>query len=235
MFRFARGCDLPGPRPGFCGVSKAVVGPLYAGSGLVVAGARPHRWPAGGAARPETTALLVVGAQRAVASQCAGASYVWETISALVAAMRPWGAKIAWARHARSPANAACTVLPPAHGPERGPAARLPGDLVALAYGVDGFSASPLAEGLRGLGSTHLVVAGFGLEGPVHSTLRTANDRGWECLLVADACAPFEPDLAAGALGMVEMACGLFGVTATAQALLVELSARAPHHGEHAV
>jgi hypothetical protein len=34
---------------------------------------------------------------------------------------------------------------------------------------------------------------------------------------------------------MVEMAGGLFGVTATAQALLVELSARAPHRGEHAV
>ena len=234
MFRFARGCDLPGPRPRLFGVSKAF-GSRYAERGLVVAGARPHRWPAAGAAQPETTALLVVGAQRAVASQCVGASYVWETISTLVVALRSWGAKIAWARHARSPANAACTVLPPAHGPERGPAARLPGDLVALAYGVDGFSASPLAEGLRGLGTTHLVVAGFGLEGPVHSTLRTANDRGWECLLVADACAPFEPDLAAGALGMVEMAGGLFGVTAPAQALLVELSARAPHRGEHAV
>ena len=44
-----------------------------------------------GLARPEATALLVVGAQRAIASQCAGASYVWETISALVAALRPGG------------------------------------------------------------------------------------------------------------------------------------------------
>ena len=234
MFRFARGCALPGPRPGLSGVSKPFV-PRYGNSGLAVPGARPHRWPAVGLARPDTTALLVVGAQRAVASQCAGASYVWETISALVAALRPWGAKIAWARHARSPANPTCTVLPPAHGPERGPAARLPGDLVALAYGVDGFSASPLADGLRGLGTAHLLVAGFGLEGPVHSTLRTATDRGWECLLVSDACAPFEPDLAPGALGMVEMSGGLFGVTATAQALLTALASSTPHQGEHAV
>ncbi|MGA3220034.1 MAG: isochorismatase family protein [Acidimicrobiales bacterium] len=209
--------------------------PRYDNGGLVVAGARPHRWPAMGLARPAGTALLVVGAQRSIASQCAGASYVWETISALVAAMRPWGAKIAWARHARSPANASCPVLPPAHGPERGPAARRPGDLVALAYGVDGFSASPLAEGLRASGTVRLVIAGFGLEGPVHSTLRTASDRGWECLLVADACAPFQPDLAPGALGMVEMSGGLFGVTATAQGLLSALAAGAAHRGEQAV
>ena len=52
---------------------------------------------------------------------------------------------------------------------------------------------------------------------------------------MADACAPFEPDLAPGALGVVEMSGGLFGVTATAQALLTALAAGAPHQGEHAV
>jgi len=106
---------------------------------------------------------------------------------------------------------------------------------VALAYGVDGFSASPLAVGLRALGTVNLVIAGFGLEGPVHSTLRTASDRGWECLLVADACAPFEPDLAPGALGMVEMSGGLFGVTTTAQGLLSALADGAAHRDERAV
>ena len=165
MFRFGRATAPPGPQPGPPGVSTPLV-PHYGNGGLAVPGARPHRWPAVGSARPAATALLVVGAQRAIASQCAGASYVWETISALVAVMRPWGANIAWARHARSPANPSCPVLPPAHGPERGPAARRPGDLVALAYGVDGFSASPLADGLRALGTVHLVIAGFGLEGP---------------------------------------------------------------------
>jgi nicotinamidase-related amidase len=215
-------------------VSKAF--PPHAGHGrLIVPGARPHRWPVEGEARPAGTAFLVVGAQRAIASRCPGASYVWETISALVNALRPWGARIAWTRHARSPANPWCTVLPPAHGPERGPRARLPGDLVALAYGVDGFSASPLADGLRGSHTTHLVIAGFGLEGPVHSTLRTANDRGWECLLVSDACAPFEPDLAAGALSTVEMSGGLFGVTATAQSLFTALATSGPNRNEHAI
>jgi nicotinamidase-related amidase len=99
------------------------------------------------------------------------------------------------------------------------------GDIVALAYGVDGFSASPLAEGLQGSHITHLIVAGFGLEGPVHSTVRTAADRGWECLVVSDACAAFEPDLAPGAFGTIEMSGGLFGVTATAQSLFSALGA----------
>ena len=40
-----------------------------------------------GEARPAGTAFLVVGAQRAIASRCPGASYVWETISALVNAL----------------------------------------------------------------------------------------------------------------------------------------------------
>ena len=104
---------------------------------------------------------------------------------------------------------------------------RLAGDLVALAYGVDGFSASPLAEGLHGSHIAHLIVAGFGLEGPVHSTLRTAADRGWECLLVSDACAAFEPDLAPAALSTIEMSGGLFGVTATADSLLTALGTTA--------
>ncbi len=65
-------------------------------------------------------------------------------------------------------------------------------DTVVDAFGVDGFSGSPLAECLAGLEVDHLLVCGLGLEGPVHSTLRSANDRGLECLLVIDACAPLD-------------------------------------------
>ena len=54
-------------------------------------------------------------------------------------------------------------------------------------------TAAPLDAVLRGRRRTHLLVAGLGLEAAVHSTLRTANDRGYECLLVTDACAPLDP------------------------------------------
>ncbi len=42
-----------------------------------------------------------------------------------------------------------------------------------------------------------LLLVGLGLEATVHSTMRSANDRGYECLLVVDACAPLDPDLVA--------------------------------------
>jgi biuret amidohydrolase len=193
---------------------------------LSVPNARPYPWPYDGEALAHHTALVVVAAQRAVASRCPGASAISETITALVGSLRSWGARVIWTRHARSPAKPWCSVLPPAHGPERGPFARQPDDLVALAYGVDGFSASPLAAGLRGYGTTHLIIAGFGLEGPVHSTLRTANDCGWECLLVPDACAPFDPNLGPGAVRSVEMSGGILGATTGSADLFKALGAK---------
>ena len=69
-------------------------------------------------------------------------------------------------------------------------------------------------------GATHLLVAGLGLEGPVHSTMRGANDMGYECLLVLDASAPLAPDLVGPSRSMVEMSGGIFGaVGATADVL----------------
>lgn len=138
----------------------------------------------------------------------------------LATEMRQWGARVVWTRHARFPSTRRSSILPAAHGPERGPAGRRPGDLVVLAYGVDAFSASPLAEALSGYGVSHLLVAGFGLEGPVHSTLRSANDRGWECLLVSDGCAPLDVSLAGAAMSTVEMSGGIFGATASAEQVL---------------
>lgn len=194
--------------------------------GLSVPGARPYPWPYDGAAQPAATALLVVAAQRAVASHCPGASSASAAISDVATALRAWGAQVVWTRHARSPGRASAQrvpFLPPAHGPERGPAGRQPSDLVVHAYGLDGFSASPLAEGLRGRGITHLLVAGFGLEGPVHSTLRSANDRGWECLVVVDACAAFQPSLAEPAVRSIEASGGVFGATTVARDVLLAL------------
>lgn len=63
----------------------------------------------------------------------------------------------------------------------------------------------PLDALLRGWGCTHLAMAGFGLEGPVHSTLRSANDRGYERLLLADACGPVGKETRRGALSTVTM------------------------------
>jgi hypothetical protein len=99
------------------------------------------------------------------------------------------------------------------------------------AAGIDAFYGSDLDAALRARGATHLLVAGHGLEGPVHSTLRTANDRGYECLLVLDAASALVPDLGGPARSMVEMSGGIFGAvgaTADVLAALGPLTTRSP-------
>jgi nicotinamidase-related amidase len=77
--------------------------------------------------------------------------------------------------------------------------------------GVDAFFASDLELVLRTRGIERIILCGSGLETSVHSTMRSANDRGFECLLVADACVADDQDLAAASVSMIEMSGGIFG------------------------
>jgi len=101
-------------------------------------------------------------------------------------------------------------------------AGRLPPDRDAIvtAGATNAFHASELDDVLRGAGTNDLIVAGWGLEGPVHSTMRAANDRGYECLLVPDACVPLDPSLAASACSMVQFSGGIFGAWAASEYVL---------------
>lgn len=99
---------------------------------------------------------------------------------------------------------------------------------VAAAAGLDGFYGSPLDALLRAEGRTHLLVAGHGIEGPVHSTLRSANDRGYECLLVVDACSSLTGDLADASAKTVTMSGGIFGAIGTTDAVVAALSPVTP-------
>jgi isochorismate hydrolase len=85
---------------------------------------------------------------------------------------------------------------------------------------TDAFYASRLEAVLRHATRTDLLVAGWGLEGPVHSTLRAANDRGYECLLVADASSSLDASLVKNACSMVEFSGGIFGAVATTPEVL---------------
>ena len=70
-----------------------------------------------------------------------------------------------------------------------------------------------------------LLLVGLGLETTVHSTMRSANDRGYECLLVVDACAPLDPDAVPNAISMVEMSGGIFGAVGLTDPVLAALDA----------
>ncbi|MCU1491386.1 MAG: cysteine hydrolase, partial [Acidimicrobiaceae bacterium] len=97
-------------------------------------------------------------------------------------------------------------------------------DLQIASGGTSAFFESPLDTLLRRLGRNDLIIAGWGLEGPVHSTLRSANDRGYECLLVPDASIPLVPELAAAASEMVRFSGGIFGAFAESNDVLTALT-----------
>jgi nicotinamidase-related amidase len=166
---------------------------------------------------------VIAGAQPAWIERSAGAPAVAATIDAVAGMVRAAGALVVHLRHGASAAQTSTrALLPPIAGT---PAWELatpiqPGDIVVDAGGVDGFFAGPLDRELRARGITHLLLAGFGAEAAVDSTLRSANDRGYECLTLADAVAPFDPDTGARALASVTMSGGIFGAIATTEQLL---------------
>ncbi|MEL7349989.1 MAG: isochorismatase family cysteine hydrolase [Cyanobacteria bacterium P01_A01_bin.116] len=71
---------------------------------------------------------------------------------------------------------------------------------------------------------THLIFTGVTTEVCVQSTMREANDRGYECLLVEDATESYFPEFKQATLEMVRAQGGIVGWTATTQQVLDSLS-----------
>jgi len=187
--------------------------------------ADPYPWPYDGVIDASRLAVVVAGAQRAWADRSVGTAPVSAAIRAVTGAARTAGATVVHVRHA-APVVRRC-ALPP-HRSEEGWAlvtSPCPGDLVVDAGGVDGFAGGPLDDVLRSRGLTHLVLAGYGAEAAVDSTLRSANDRGYECLVLTDAVAPFSAELGAHALSSVTMSGGIFGALAPSASLIDALAA----------
>ncbi len=92
--------------------------------------------------------------------------------------------------------------------------APLPGELVLRKPGKGAFYATGLDETLRGLGLSHLLFAGVTTEVCVQTTMREANDRGYECLLVEDATESYFPEFKAAALAMIRAQGAIVGWTA---------------------
>jgi hypothetical protein len=97
-------------------------------------------------------------------------------------------------------------------------------DVELAAAGTSAFYGSELDSFLSRGGYRELLIVGWGLEGPVHSTMRAANDQGYECLLVADACTSLAPELAFSACEMVRFSGGIFGAFAAAADVIQTLA-----------
>ncbi|GAA0918674.1 cysteine hydrolase family protein [Virgisporangium aurantiacum] len=90
-----------------------------------------------------------------------------------------------------------------------------PGEPVVDKPGKGAFYATELGTMLTGMGIRSLVVAGVTTEVCVHTTVREANDRGYECLVLADCVGSYFPEFHRVALEMVAAQGGIFGWVAT--------------------
>ena len=89
------------------------------------------------------------------------------------------------------------------------------GDIVIAKPGKGAFYATGLAEALHARQITRLVFGGVTTEVCVQTTMREANDRGYECLLVEEATGSYFPEFKRQALAMIRAQGGIVGWTAS--------------------
>lgn len=105
--------------------------------------------------------------------------------------------------------------------PELSPIA---GEFVISKPGKGAFCRTHLETLLNEQGITHLIITGVTTEVCVQTTMREANDRGFECLLVEDATASYFPAFKQSTLEMVRAQSGIIGWTSTAREVLEGLN-----------
>lgn len=102
--------------------------------------------------------------------------------------------------------------------------APLPGEVVIDKPGKGAFWATDLHGELQRRHIRQLVITGVTTEVCVHTTLREANDRGYDCLVPADCVASYFPELHAAGLVMIKAQGGIFGWVTDSEKILSALT-----------
>ena len=100
----------------------------------------------------------------------------------------------------------------------------LPNEIVIAKPGKGAFYQTNLEPWLQKKGITHLIFTGVTTEVCVQTTMREANDRGYECLLVEDATASYFPEFKQSTLEMIRAQGGIVGWTTTSENIIQALS-----------
>ena len=104
-----------------------------------------------------------------------------------------------------------------------------PGEIVLDKPGKGAFYATPLHALLQQAGITHLVFMGVTTEVCVQTSMREANDRGYDSLLLEDCTESYFPRFKAAAVEMLRAQGAIVGWTATSQQLLSALADARQH------
>lgn len=168
------------------------------------------------------------------------------TVARVLATARQLGMLIIHTREAHKPDLSDCPPAKRARGQcqirigDKGPMGRLlidgepgndiltelkprPGEYDLAKPGKGAFYATPLQEILQEHHITHLLFAGVTTEVCVQTTMREANDRGYECLLIEDATESYFPQFKQAALAMLTAQGGIVGWSAPSSAVIQAL------------
>jgi nicotinamidase-related amidase len=102
----------------------------------------------------------------------------------------------------------------------------LPEEIIISKPGKGAFYNTDLESYLQAKNITHLLITGVTTEVCVQTTMREANDRGYECLLVEDATASYFPKFKQATIEMVRAQGGIVGWTGMTEDVITALTSR---------
>src|SRR5215203_1907260 len=191
---------------------------------------------------PATTALLIIDMQRdfvdsggfgeLLGNDVAPLRKVIAPIGRVLAVWRAQGLLAIHTREGHRPDLLDCPPAKLARGKlqigigDVGPLGRVlvPGEPVIDKPGKGSFYATDLSGILAHRGIRSLIVTGVTTEVCVHTTVREANDRGYECLVLSDCVGSYFPDFQAAALKMIAAQGGIFGWVASSTTFIAALN-----------
>jgi nicotinamidase-related amidase len=195
--------------------------------------AAPYAWPFDGAWSSADTALLLLGFQRQTVKLYDARAAV-DHAAGVLAQCRTAGLTVVFSRQGR---NGVLSPVAQRRGKVADPIPLrrstawqlvlepLADEIIVDHRGDNAFYLTGLAETLRDRSIRNILVAGVPTDGLVHASMRAANDDGFECLAISDACRGTTMTRHDAQLIITTFGNGLFGAVAPAATVISALSA----------